>query len=745
MMGIDYTAAMTASPVPVLRVALPVPLPQLFDYLPPPAAAIDADWIGCRVRVPFGTREQVGVVVEAGTAQTDRASLKPIAARLDTTALLGGELLRTLRWAATYYQAPLGEMLATALPNALAAGTPLPVTLRIGWHLTEAGATALPGMRAGAPQRLAHLLQARPLDEATLDRVLPGWRSAARALVARGLAQPQPLLAPERGVPAGAGPMLHAEQATAVSAVIEALDGFAPFLLDGVTGSGKTEVYLEAIRACLARGRQALVLVPEIGLTPQTLQRFRARLGIAVDAFHSGLGDAERAATWTRMYRGETRVLVGTRSAIFAPLCDPGLIVIDEEHDASYKQQDGVRYSARDLALVRGKHLGVPVLLGSATPSLESLAHARDGRYRHLRLRQRAGGAQPPRVRVLDVRKRSLQAGLSGELLTELGACLQRGEQALVFKNRRGYAPVLLCHDCGWSAQCRRCDAALTVHAGGKRLICHHCGARQSAPPACPDCASLALQPQGAGTERIEEALAEHFPNATVLRVDRQSTRRRDGLERLLTQLGQRPGILVGTQMLAKGHDLPRLTLVAVVGVDEGLFSADFRASERLAQLLIQVAGRAGRAERAGEVLLQTHHPEHPLLRTLLDGGYPAFASDEMEQRQAAGFPPFAHLALLRAQAPRDEAVQAFLGEARAAAAQAIASLGTLPHPPELHGPLPAPMARRAGQMRAQLLLSAAHRPTRQAVLERWLPALYALKSARRVRWSLDVDPLDLY
>lgn len=736
---------MTVSVSPVLRVALPVPLPRLFDYLPIRGKDSDSGWIGCRVRVPFGSRELVGVVVDTGSALADRSELKTVTARLDIEPVLAGELLATLRWAASYYQAPLGEILATALPNALASGAPLADTRRSGWTLTEAGHTALPRLRSGAPQRLASQLQAQSLGEDELDAAMPGWRSAARALAARGLAQAISMPAAGPGMPAASGPVLHAEQEQAVAAVVADLGRFSPFVLEGVTGSGKTEVYLEAIRACLARGRQALVLVPEIGLTPQTLQRFRARLGIVVDAYHSGLSDTERLAAWTRLSRGETRVLVGTRSAVFAPLPEAGLIVVDEEHDGSYKQQDGVRYNARDLALLRGKHLGVPVVLGSATPSLESLAHARAGRYQHLRLRQRAGGAQPPHVRVLDVRKRPLEAGLSHDLLGAIAACMERGEQALVFKNRRGYAPVLLCHDCGWSAQCRHCDAALTVHAQGKRLICHHCGARQSAPPACPDCGGLGLQPQGAGTERIEEALITRFPDSTVLRVDRQSTRRRNGLERLLTQLGDHSGILVGTQMLAKGHDLPRLTLVAVVGVDEGLFSADFRAPERLAQLLIQVAGRAGRAERPGEVLLQTHHPEHPLLRTLLEGGYPAFATAELDEREAAGFPPFAHLALLRAEAATDAAVQAFLTEARTAGLDAIDRLGSTADVPSLHGPLPAPMARRAGYVRAQLLLSASHRPARQAVLQSWVPALYALKSGRRVRWSLDVDPLDLY
>jgi primosomal protein N' (replication factor Y) len=533
------------------------------------------------------------------------------------------------------------------------------------------------------------------------------------------------------------GPVLNAEQRAAVEAVTTT-DGFAAVLLDGVTGSGKTEVYLHAIADCLARGRQALVLVPEIGLTPQMLARFRARLGVPVHALHSGLNDNERARVWTAAWRGEARVIVGTRSAVFTPMPDAGLIVIDEEHDASYKQQDGIRYHARDFALVRGKALGVPVVLGSATPSLESLHNARAGRYSHLRLTQRAGEAQPPSVRVLDVRKRPLQAGLSPELLSAIRTALDAGGQVLVFKNRRGYAPVLLCHDCGWSAQCKRCDAAMTVHAGGRRLQCHHCGARQAAPPACPDCGGLALQPQGVGTERLEELLAESFNDVPVLRVDRGSTRRRDALEALLAELGDAPGILVGTQMLAKGHDLPNLTLVAVVGIDEGLFSADFRAGEKLAQLLIQVAGRAGRAKKRGEVVLQTHHPEHPLLLTLIHGGYHAFAEAELMQREAAGFPPFAHLALLRAEAKHADPPAVFLQ----------ASRELLQHtqvPLELSGPLPAPMPRRAGYQRAQLLLSSGDRRALHGALDRALPGIYTDPSARKVRWSLDVDPMDLY
>ncbi|MFN7136890.1 MAG: primosomal protein N', partial [Thermomonas sp.] len=591
----------------------------------------------------------------------------------------------------------------------------------------------------GEKEKLAERL-AEAREEDWLDAALPGWRTPLRRLRERGLVTPVVFTQASAPAPLAAGFSPNPEQQAAITA-ITAAQGFTPFLLEGVTGSGKTEVYLQAITDCLARGRQALVLVPEIGLTPQMLARFRARLGMPVLALHSGLGDGERAAAWLAAARGQARVVVGTRSAVFVPLPEPGLVVVDEEHDGSYKQFDGIRYQARDFAIVRARALGVPVVLGSATPSLESLHNAQAGRYVHLRLRQRAGAAQPPPVRVVDVRKRPLQAGLSEQALGAIAAALAAGGQVLVFRNRRGYAPVLLCHDCGWSAHCPRCSTEerptpMTVHAQGKRLQCHHCGYRKPAPPACPDCASLALQPQGNGTERIEEALQARFPDVPVLRIDRGSTGHRDALQRHFDALGERPGILVGTQMLAKGHDLPNLTLVVVVGIDEGLFSADFRSGEKLAQLLVQVSGRAGRAARAGEVLVQTHHPEHPLLQTLLRGGYPAFAQAELALREAAGLPPFAHMALLRAEARHADPPQQFLQAAR----EALQGFAL-----EVAGPLPAPMPRRAGHVRAQLVLCANARAPLHAALQAAVPLLHALPDARRVRWSLDVDPADLY
>lgn len=752
-------------PHAVLHVALPLPLPQRFDYRAPDGFPAGAAWVGQRVRVPFGSRERIGVVDAVGPADDPAAALRIAEPPLDPAPLLGGELLASLRWLARYAHVPVGEVYATALPAALRRGEPLPDTAAWAWRLTEAGATALPGLRSGRPQRFAQRLHAAGvLHEDRLDaHDDDGWRAAARALARRGLAE-------RIAVPAGAGLPTPApaavvpnpEQQAAIDA-LRAAKGFSTCLLDGVTGSGKTEVYLHAVADCLARGRQALVLVPEIGLTPQLLARFRARLGVPVHATHSGLADGERARVWAAAWRGQARVIVGTRSAVFTPLPEAGLIVVDEEHDASYKQQDGIRYHARDFALVRGKALDVPVLLGSATPSLESLHNAAAGRHAHLRLTRRAGEARPPAVRVLDVRKRPLQAGLSPEALAAIDAALGEGGQVLVFRNRRGYAPVLLCHDCGWSAHCQRCSTpeqphAMTVHAHGRRLQCHHCGARAPTPMACPDCASLALQPQGVGTERLEEALAERYPQVPVLRIDSASTRRKDALDTRLAELGDRPGILVGTQMLAKGHDLPHLTLVCVVGIDEGLFSADFRSHEKLAQLLVQVAGRAGRATRAGTVLLQTHHPGHPLLQTLIAGGYHAFADAELALREAAGLPPVAHMALLRAEATHADVPVAFLRAARglfvshldagsAPPARTHAAHRDAAAPPALalSDAMPAPMPRRAGLHRAQLLLCAPQRRALHAALDAVVPALYALPEARKVRWSLDVDPADLY
>ncbi len=719
----------------VLRVALPVPLPTLFDYLPPAAGHAD---VGSRVLVPFGKGKAVGVVVEADVeAAVGQTRLKRVLRVLDDAPLLDAELMATLARAADYWLGAPGEAYANALPLALREDRPLPELREEAWMLTAAGRSALDaGSRRGGSRALLEALSRGPQTAELLHEMLPHWRDAARRLDPAGLIERAQTEAAVPNPITGA-PSLTAEQQQAVSDIGEALGRFQPFLLDGVTGSGKTEVYLALIEKVIAQGKQALLLVPEIGLAPQTVRRLRERLGVAVQVLHSNLAEGERARAWLRARSGEAKVILGTRSAVFTPLPHAGLIIVDEEHDGAYKQQEGFRYHARDLALLRAHARNVPVVLGSATPSLESLANVQAGRYRTLHLRARPGAIRAPQVQIVDMRAQRLEHGLSPALLAAVGDTVARGEQVLVFRNRRGYAPVLLCYSCGWHADCPRCEHPMTLHAGRRQLVCHHCDYTTRIPTECPACKSPDLKPQGQGTERLEEALLARFPDVPVLRIDRETTRRRDSFEQLLEGLHEdRPAILVGTQMLAKGHDLPNLTLVAIVGVDEGLLSVDFRASERLSQLVVQVAGRAGRASKPGRVLLQTHHPEHPLLRQLLAQGYAAAAATLLEERRSVQLPPYGYQVLLRADAHQREHVDAFLGEAAKALADA---------PLQIAGPMPAPMPLRAGRHRGQLLIEADSRSKLHTALRPWYRVLATLPSARRVRWSLDVDPIDLY
>jgi primosomal protein N' (replication factor Y) len=673
-----------------LRIAVPAPLLDALDYLPPEGVDPGALVPGQRLEVDLGARRVVGVLLEA-THETSVPAKRLRRARrlLDATPELPLEVLELARWAADYYRAPIGAALATVLPV-----------------LLRAPKAKLPGTR-----------------KRTADQMLDAPVASAADL---------------------RRPPLNDAQAAAVSAISGALGGFAAFLLEGVTGSGKTEVYLQAAAEALARGDQVLVLVPEIGLTPQLIARFRARLDAPVLALHSGLAEGARLAAWRAAREGQAPVVLGTRSAVFTPFARLGLIIVDEEHDPSFKQQDGFRYHARDLAVVRAQRNRCPIVLGSATPALESLANLAGGRYRRLALPERAGGARHPRLEVVDLRKRPLTEGLSEPLLARIRAQLASGGQTLLFLNRRGYAPRLTCHDCGWFADCQRCDARLVTHRAHGELRCHHCGGQQRLPTHCPDCGSAELRLLGRGTERLDDALAELFPGVGVARIDRDTTRRRGALEALLADAQSgRAQILVGTQMLAKGHDFPNVTLVGIVEADHGLFGADFRAAERMAQLITQVSGRAGRADRPGEVLLQTRHPEHPLLHALLAGGYPDFAAQALAERREAGLPPYAALALLRAEAATAAQALAFLDAARASAEAARAGEPELAGV-DLMGPAPAPMERRAGRFRAQLLLRADGRARLHALLARWTPGLAALPEARKARWSLDVDPQEL-
>ena len=586
-------------------------------------------------------------------------------------------------------------------------------------------------------------LGARPRAEATLAEVRAAFpeASALKALEQKGWVErrrrPAPRDAYRLAPPAHP---LTTEQAAAVSAVEAAAGSFSVALLDGVTGSGKTEVYLQLAARALERGLGVLVLVPEIALTPQLYERFRRRLGPTVRVLHSGLSETKREEAWLRLRLGLSQVLLGTRSSVLAPVDRLGLVVVDEEHDPSYKQVEGLRYSARDLAVMRGRLAGCPVVLGSATPSLESLRNVETGRYRHLRLGSRATAAALPRVDLVDIRGQPLQAGLGEPLLRAVENTLARGEQALLFLNRRGYAPVMSCFSCGWVSDCPRCDARQTLHRASGILWCHHCGTQRRAPATCPACGAADLHPLGQGTEQLEQFLAQRFEGFPLVRLDRDATARRGSLEQQLQRLREASAaLLVGTQMLAKGHHFPRVTLVGVVDADAGLFSADFRSTERMAQLLVQVAGRAGRAERPGRVLIQTRYPDHPLLRTLVQAGYPAFAAQTLQERRAAGLPPFCHQALLRAEATEVARVDGFLAEL---SDWAVREAGPAV---QLWGPVPAPMARRAGRHRAHLLLQSTERTALHRLLSALVQRLAATRPARQVRWSLDVDPVDLY
>lgn len=685
-----------ARPAHWVQVALDIPLQGVFDYRAPVEACV-----GARVIVPFGRRKLVGVVV-ATPAQPafDPAQVKQIEQVLDDTPPLSEDWLRLASFAAQYYQRPLGEVMLPALPAGLRK------------------VSAYQGKRsAGGPVQ-------------RLDRRKPAVVDA---------------------VAADHAPVLNAEQLAAAQA-IAALQTHKTVLLHGVTGSGKTEVYLHAIQAALSRGRQVLFMVPEINLTPQLEQSLRARLaGLAgTDALavmHSGLADGERLHAWLRIQRGQARVLLGTRLSIFAPIPDLGLIIVDEEHDTSYKQQDGLRYSARDLAVWRARDRDIPIVLGSATPSLESWKHADKGHYLRHTLAQRARDVELPKVRLVDTRRLAMQQGFSPQLIEALGQRLDSGQQSLIFLNRRGYAPVLNCTSCGWVSQCPRCTAYTVLHrSAGRRnyLQCHHCGYQARVPHACPDCGDQDLKPMGRGTQRVEEHLAELFPQARIARIDADSTRLKGSAAALFAKVHAGDvDLLVGTQMVAKGHDFTNLGLVGVLNADAMLFAQDFRAPERLFAQLMQVAGRAGRHVKGGEVIIQTDYPEQPVYQALIRHDYQGFARYALDEREAIGLPPFAHQALLTSESRQLADALEFLALARALPEQDAANYPTASSL-TLYDPVPLRVVRVANVERAQLLVESASRPALQAFLSTWSVAVAELARTRRVRCNLEVDPLEI-
>ena len=726
----------------IVRVALAVPLPRFFDYLYPTDLT---PIVGGRVLVPFGSQKRVGIVVDLpASSDVAKEKLKPIIDVLDADSLFNSTTWDWLAWSANYYRAALGDVLFQALPVKLRNGESAVKNDRTFWRITDLGKQALESgelKRAKKQIEALNLLLTQDLEKGNNEISSAIWSALKSKDYVEEIIVPTEQKSWQQAL--GDNPLvnldnrfiLNKQQALAFSQLLFQ-EGFNVWLLEGVTGSGKTEIYLQYIEEVLKKGKQVLVLVPEIGLTPQTVRRFQARFNVEIDVLHSNLNDTQRLNVWERARTGQSAIVIGTRSALFTQFSDLGLIILDEEHDGSFKQQDGWRYHARDLGIVLAQKLNIPILLGSATPSLESVNNVQNGKYHHLVLSKRAGNATALRQFVIDLKHQRIQNGLSEPLLKRIQEHLEKGNQVLLFLNRRGFAPVLLCHECGWIDECHHCEKPYTYHQHQRVLRCHHCGAQKTVPMQCGHCGSTHLVTTGLGTEQLEETLKARFPQYNIARIDRDSTARKGKLEGYLEDIQQgKSQILIGTQMLAKGHHFPNVTLVALVNVDNALFSLDFRAEERLAQLYVQVAGRSGRAEKQGEVVLQTHYPDHPLLTTLLEKGYQAFAEETLKLRHNMGLPPFSFQALFKAQCRHSEEAENALSQlASFFYEQKIEGLQVL-------GPIPAPFSKKAGQYRWQLLLQHASRKQLQAALSRYSPEL--IKSSQ-VRLILDVDPLDL-
>ena len=700
---------------------------------------------GVRVQVPFGSRQVIGVVVQAiDSSAVPTEKLRSVYRILDSKPVFPKELMDLLNWASRYYHHPPGEVFTTALPVLLRKGQAAAIVEKefYSW----AGPLPVPTdefKRAPVKARIANYLaelDGKPVGADTLVRLSAGWRSSIASLLDKGWVSCTRAQTIPANKSTATAPELSDEQQFAVDKVISSLGTNQRFLLDGVTGSGKTEVYLQCIQAASEQRLQSLVLVPEISLTPQLMRRFEQRLDGCLVSLHSGLNDSYRLQNWLCCAQGHADVVIGTRSSVLVPLPRLGLVIVDEEHDASLKQQDGFRYHARDLALLRAQSNTCPIVLGSATPSFESLNNADNGKFTKLMLTRRAGAANPPTLGLMDIRRRKLIEGMSDRMIEAIRSHIGNEGQALVFINRRGFSPTLLCNDCGAAADCRRCDANMTVHSRHKRLRCHHCGAERAIPSGCEACGSEQLDFIGYGTERIADALHVIFPDVPIARIDRDSTRRKGALEQQLARATSGDAkILVGTQMLAKGHHFPKLTLVGILDADRGLFGTDFRSLEHMGQLILQVAGRAGRETQAGSVLIQTRNPENPLLQTLVAEGYAHFADIAMEERKRAELPPYSFMAIVRAEAAAAQEPHRFLME--------VASYlnnnrsGYL----DVLGPAPAPMERLAGRFRSQLLLQSDKRSTLNHNLSNLSTKIDSLTGARRCRWSIDVDPIDMF
>ena len=724
--------------MPIVRVALDVPLSTLFDYTVTDDIAVA---IGQRVTVPFGRRQLVGVVMDRiATTDVPPERIKPVTKVLLDSAPLSAELLELLRFCSDYYRHPIGQTVLSALPVRLRSDKPVARIANLNYRLSASGAAldleSFP-KRKVVQRRILAKLSEQSCSMAQLKSLSASAGVQLKALVREGYVEHCDDATTAVGHNFDNPHILSGEQQQAVDAVIQA-NGYGCFLLYGITGSGKTEVYVHLMHHALQHGSQVLLLVPEINLTPQLENYFHSRFpDVNLISLHSGLSEGERLHNWQLAQAGTAQIILGTRLSVFAELPRLALIIVDEEHDSSFKQQDGLRYSARDVAIFRANQCGVPIVLGSATPTLESYHNALSGRYKMLKLAERAqADARLPAVRCINTSQSAMHHGISENLLREIGLRIERHEQCLLFINRRGYAPVLMCTSCGWLSGCKHCAGKMVLHLSDKRLRCHHCGYQLRVPLACPDCGNADLHPVGSGTQRVESVLQERFPEARILRVDRDSTRNKRAWQTMLKQIrANEVDILVGTQMLAKGHDFPALTLVGVLNPDSALYSSDFRAPEKLFAQLVQVAGRAGRADKPGEVLIQTAFPDHPLFRALQTHDFDGWAASQLAERKMAGFPPFVYQAMLRAEGKQENEVYRYLGDARTAAIALQLDV-------EVFGVVPAALPRRANHLRAQLLIQARSRKALQNFLRAWQPQLDSLP-APKLRRALDIDPLE--
>lgn len=734
----------------LIRVALPVPLNRYFDYLLPDFFSVTK---GVRVSVPFGSQTKVGIVIDfPETSDIPVEKLKPIKAVLDLEPIFDEEIFKLLNWALSYYHAPIGEVLTSALPVKLRQGDSTERAQPDYFIVSELGYSALELDELKRAKKQQDLLNELAQLANLFEKPTACSPSAWKGLLEKGFIEKvdMPFIPQSWQEKLGNRPLVNSsnrlvlnKQQTLVVSRLSVRNGFETFLLNGVTGSGKTEVYLQTIESSLNRGEQVLVLVPEIGLTPQTIQRFKARFNVEMDVLHSNMNETERLNAWLRARNGESAIVIGTRSALFTQFQNLGLIIIDEEHDSSFKQQEGWRYHARDLAVIRAKNLAIPIILGSATPSLESVQNVQKGKFTELTLTARAGNAEPVKQQIIDLKTQRVTAGLSEQLFAKMKLHLDKGNQVMLFLNRRGFAPVLLCHECGWICQCEACDKPYTYHQKQRVLRCHHCSSQRIIPRQCGHCGSTNLITTGVGTEQLEQVLGEQFPDYKISRIDRDSTARKGTLETHLNDIREgKSQILIGTQMLAKGHHFPNVTLVAIINVDSALFSTDFRAEERLAQLYLQVSGRAGRAEKQGEVVLQTHYPDHPLLKNLVEKGYEAFAGEALKMRQLMMLPPFSSQVLFKATSKNSEQAVQFLQELANFFAQKANDLAL--QDLQIRPPFAAPLAKKAGYYRWLLLIQHPSRMALQKLLNMFDAEKEQMTVPSSIKLAMDIDPQDI-